>query len=155
MISHGRTAAFLQCRDGRIDLVLIISSVGLVFGSFLLSWIVQKLLMEQLLLRGKVESGVRLSINRLVHYSIVFIGFILAISMLGFEITKLTIILSALGVVIGFGLQGVVNNFVSGLVLLFERPIRVGDYIVLDGTWCEIKWIGLRATTFRHLITRI
>jgi small-conductance mechanosensitive channel len=71
----------------------------------------------------------------------------LAISILGFEITKLTIMLSALGVGIGFGLQGVVNNFVSGLILLFERPVRVGDYIELGGTWCEIKRIGLRATT--------
>jgi small-conductance mechanosensitive channel len=55
--------------------------------------------------------------------------------------------LSALGVGIGFGLQGIVNNFVSGLVLLFERPVRVGDCIEFGGKWAEIKRIGLRATT--------
>jgi small-conductance mechanosensitive channel len=70
-----------------------------------------------------------------------------ALLALGFEFTKLTIILSALGVGIGFGLQGIVNNFVSGLILLFERPVRVGDFIELDGKWAEIKNIGLRATT--------
>jgi small-conductance mechanosensitive channel len=59
--------------------------------------------------------------------------------------------LSALGVGIGFGLQSVVNNFVSGLILLFERPVRVGDTIELEGRWAEIKKIGLRATTVQTL----
>jgi small-conductance mechanosensitive channel len=72
---------------------------------------------------------------------------VVALLALGFEFTKLTIILSALGVGIGFGLQGIVNNFVSGLILLFERPVRVGDFIELGGKWAEIKNIGLRATT--------
>ncbi|MGD8901622.1 MAG: mechanosensitive ion channel, partial [Desulfobacterales bacterium] len=92
-------------------------------------------------------TGVRLSIARLVHYVLIFVGFVVALLALGFEFTKLTIILSALGVGIGFGLQGIVNNFVSGLILLFERPVRVGDYIELGGNWAEIKNIGLRATT--------
>jgi small-conductance mechanosensitive channel len=72
---------------------------------------------------------------------------VLALLALGFEFTKLTILLSALGVGIGFGLQAVVNNFVSGLILLFERPVRVGDYIEIGGNWAEIQKIGLRATT--------
>ena len=57
--------------------------------------------------------------------------------------------LSALGVGIGFGLQSVVNNFVSGLILLFERPVRVGDTVEVGGSWAEIKNIGLRATCIR------
>jgi small-conductance mechanosensitive channel len=62
-------------------------------------------------------------------------------------LTKVTILLGALGVGIGFGLQQVVNNFVCGIILLLERPIRVGDYIELsDGEWAEVKRIGLRAT---------
>jgi potassium efflux system protein len=83
----------------------------------------------------------------LVHYVIVSAGFLVALSTLGFEITKLTILLGALGVGIGFGLQGIVNNFVSGLILLFERPVRVGEWVELNGNWSEIKRIGLRATT--------
>jgi small-conductance mechanosensitive channel len=126
---------------------LLIIAAGFVYGSFLLSWIIQNLFMNEVLLRRRVERGIRISINRLIHYVFIFLGFLLAISTLGFEITKITIVLSALGVGIGFGLQGVVNNFVSGLILLFERPVRVGDYIELGGSWSEIKKIGLRATT--------
>jgi small-conductance mechanosensitive channel len=130
----------------RISLGLVIISAGILYGSFLASWIVQKLLMDQVLAKRRVETGVRVSIARLVHYVLIFIGFVVALLALGFEFTKLTIILSALGVGIGFGLQGVVNNFVSGLILLFERPVRVGDFIELGGKWAEIKNIGLRAT---------
>ena len=130
----------------RISLGLVIISVGILYGSFLASSIVQKLLMDQVLARRRVEAGVRVSIARLVHYVLIFIGFVVALLALGFEFTKLTIILSALGVGIGFGLQGVVNNFVSGLILLFERPVRVGDFIEIGGKWAEIKNIGLRAT---------
>jgi small-conductance mechanosensitive channel len=130
----------------RISLGLVIISVGILYGSFLASSIVQKLLMDQVLAKRRVEAGVRVSIARLVHYVLIFIGFVVALLALGFEFTKLTIILSALGVGIGFGLQGVVNNFVSGLILLFERPVRVGDFIEIGGKWAEIKNIGLRAT---------
>ena len=73
--------------------------------------------------------------------------FLLAILMLGFELTQFVIIISALGVGIGFGLQSFVNNFICGLILLFERPVRVGDNIDLGGQWAEIKRIGLRSTT--------
>jgi potassium efflux system protein len=135
----------------RISVGLVITSAGILYGSFLTSWIVQKLLMDEVLSRRRVEKGVRVSIARLVHYVFIFVGFVLALLVLGFEFTKLTIMLSALGVGIGFGLQSVVNNFVSGLILLFERPVRVGDFIELGGKWAEIKNIGLRATTAQTL----
>jgi small-conductance mechanosensitive channel len=111
------------------------------------SWIIQKLLIDEVLARRRVETGVRVSIARLVHYVFIFVGFVVALLALGFEFTKLTIMVSALGVGIGFGLHAVVNNFVSGLILLFERPVRVGDYIEIVVNWAEIKKIGLRATT--------
>lgn len=131
----------------RISVGVVIISAGILYGSFLASWIVQKLVIDEVLIRRRVETGVRLSVGRLFHYVLIFAGFLLALSILGFDVTKLTIMLSALGVGIGFGLQSVVNNFVSGLILLFERPVRVGDYIELGGDWAEIKRIGLRSAT--------
>ena len=145
--TKGLLALGFNLGSHRISVGLLITSAGILYGSFLVSWIIQKLLIDEVLARRRVETGVRVSIAKLVHYVLIFVGFVLALLALGFEFTKLTIILSALGVGIGFGLQGVVNNFVSGLILLFERPVRVGDYIEIGVNWAEIKKIGLRATT--------
>ena len=71
----------------------------------------------------------------------------MALATLGVDLKNITIIGGALGVGIGFGLQTIVNNFICGIILLFERPIKVGDYIELGGQWAEIKKIGLRATS--------
>ncbi len=131
----------------RIDLGLLLVSLSILYGSFFASWLTQKLLVDEVIVKRRLERGVRLSMARLAHYAIILTGFLVALSTLGFEISKITIMLSALGVGIGFGLQGIVNNFVSGLILLFERPIRVGDVIQVTGDWAEIKQIGIRATT--------
>jgi small-conductance mechanosensitive channel len=133
----------------RISVGLVIILIAVLYGSFIASWIIQKLFLDVVLRRKKVQRGVRVSIERLIHYFVVFFGFLVAISLIGFDMTKFTIILSALGVGIGFGLQGVVNNFVSGLILLFEQPVRQGDIVEISGTWAEVKKIGLRATTIQ------
>lgn len=136
-----------QTGTQRLTLGLLLVSAGILYLSFLFSWIIQKMLMHIVLVKKVAEQGIRYSITRLIHYIIVFIGFLIAISVIGLDVTKLTIMISALGVGIGFGMQGIVNNFISGLILLFERPIRVGDTIEINGKWSEIKRIGLRATT--------
>ena len=130
-----------------ISVGLVIIVITVLYSSSFVSWIFQKLFLDVLLRKRKVQRGVRLSFERLIHYVVIFIGFLLAISVLGFDLTKFTIIISALGVGIGFGLQGVVNNFVSGIILLFEQPVRQGDIIEVNGIWAEVKKIGLRATT--------
>ena len=134
----------------RFTIGLLAISASILYGSFLISWFVQKLLIDELLFKHRMEKEARISIARLIHYFIVVVGFVLAISALGIEITKLTIMVSALGVGIGFGLQGIVNNFVSGLILLFEQPIRMGDLVEINGMWAEIKHIGIRATVVRN-----
>jgi small-conductance mechanosensitive channel len=131
----------------RISVSLLIAAAGIFFGSFLISWAVQKLFVGGALGKHKVGTGVKISIARLIHYALISIGFFLALLALGFELTKLTIIVSAFGIGIGFGLQTIVNNFVCGLILLFERPVRVGDYIEIGERWAKIKRIGLRSTT--------
>jgi small-conductance mechanosensitive channel len=125
---------------------LILAAVLCLYGSLLISRSVQSILAEEVFPRRGVERGVQLSMGRLLHYAIVLVGFLLALGILGVNFTNVTIIGGALGVGIGFGLQTIVNNFVSGLILLFERPVRVGDYIEIGGLWAEIKKIGLRAT---------
>ncbi len=130
----------------RISPEPILLTVGIVYVVLLISKAIQKILLDSVFPRYRVELGVQLSMVRLTHYSILVIGFVILLNILGFELTKLTILGGALGVGIGFGLQAIVNNFASGLILLFERPIKVGDTIEIGNEFGEVKKLGLRAT---------
>ena len=125
---------------------LIFAALAVLYGSFYASQLMPKILLDEQILGRHMDRGVRGSIGHLIRYLILFIGLLMTFSLLGFSLTNVTIILSALGVGIGFGLQGIVNNFVSGLILLFERPIREGDTIEMDQRWAQVKKIGMRAT---------
>jgi len=91
--------------------------------------------------------GVANSISSLSYYALVMAGLFVALAAAGFEMSQLAIVVGALGVGIGFGLQNVVNNFVSGLILMFERPIQPGDVVEITGTSGKVREIGMRATT--------
>jgi potassium-dependent mechanosensitive channel len=134
-------------RSQKITIGLVLSAAACLYASFLLSWFLQGLLLQDTATRKKMGPGGQQSLASLAHYTLVFLGVLLALGVLGIDLTKITIMLGALGVGIGFGLQQIVNNLVCGIFLLVERPIRVGDYIELgDGEWAEVKRIGLRAT---------
>ena len=76
-------------------------------------------------------------------------GFLLGLATLGFDLTRVTVLLSAFGVGIGFGLQEIVNNFVSGLILLLERPVKVGDTVQVGSVSGEVRHIGIRSSSLR------
>jgi potassium efflux system protein len=124
----------------------------LIFGfiiwlSLKIAAFVQFILNVDLLPRVDLPRGVPQTISRLTSYAVIAVGAVIASAAAGFDISRITIIIGALGVGIGFGLQNIVNNFVSGLILLFERPIRVGDTLDLDNTGGVVDKIGMRATT--------
>ena len=133
----------------QITIGLVLLAIAALGVSYLASWMLQTLLTENVLARRHVDIGVSLSVSRLLHYALVSVGFVLALVVLGVDLTKMTLLASALGVGIGFGLQTIVNNFVCGLILLLERPLRVGDTIELGGQLAKIAKIGLRSTTVR------
>lgn len=93
-----------------------------------------------------LEVGLQESIASVAGYVLWFVGILAALNALGFSGTSLTVAFGALGVGLGFGLQNIFNNFVSGLILLFERPIQVGDSIEIDGVWGEVRKINVRST---------
>ncbi|MCG6930447.1 MAG: mechanosensitive ion channel [Desulfofustis sp.] len=124
----------------------ILSIILVVYLTILTSRALQAFLLQEVLPHYRVEKGVQISIARLVHYAIMTFGFLILLWALGFSLNQITILGGALGVGIGFGLQAIVNNFVSGLILLFERPIKVGDMIDVDNQLGEVKELGLRAT---------
>jgi small-conductance mechanosensitive channel len=117
-----------------------------VWASFFVSRMVRFVLEEEIYARVKLAPGLHYSISKMVNYVILVIGFFIAIAMLGFDLTRLTILVGAFGVGLGFGLQNIINNFVSGLILLFERPIKVGDVVQLGGNEGVVKHIGIRAS---------
>jgi potassium efflux system protein len=100
---------------------------------------------------GISDLGVRLSLAVFTQYSLVVIGLLITLNIIGINLTTLTVFLGALGVGIGFGLQTIANNFISGLILLVERPLKTGDFVNI-GTTCEgeVTNIGIRSTIVRQ-----
>jgi small-conductance mechanosensitive channel len=117
-----------------------------VWASFLVSRIVRFVLEEEVYARVKLAPGLHYYISKMVNYVILVIGFFIGVAVLGFDLTRLTILVGAFGVGLGFGLQNIINNFVSGLILLFERPIKVGDVVQLGANEGVVKHIGIRAS---------
>jgi len=107
---------------------------------------VRRLLRDELPGHAGLPRGAGNSIASLSYYAVLLLGLLVALSAAGFKVSQLALVFGALGVGIGFGLQNVVNNLVSGLVLMFERPIQPGDVVDVAGSSGTVREIGLRAT---------
>lgn len=119
---------------------------------WLASWAaraVRRLLRDELPGHAGLPRGAGNSIASLSYYGVLLLGALVALSAAGFQVGQLALVFGALGVGIGFGLQNVVNNVVSGLVLMVERPIQPGDLVEAGGSAGTVREIGLRATTIR------
>ncbi len=125
----------------------IVAFVLTLFFGYLVASITRAILGEGILPRLKLARGLPNAIATITHYVLLVLIFLLALAAAGVELSKFTILTGALGVGLGFGLQNVVNNFVSGLILLFERPIRVGDLLEIKGVSGEVTKIGFRSST--------
>lgn len=119
--------------------------------AFLASRFVRFLLEEDVYPRMDLGGGVSYAISSVFHYLILVGGFVLAILAVGFEFSQFAFIAGAIGIGIGFGMQTIVNNFVSGLILLFERPVKVGDSVQIGAHVGTLKSIGLRASVVRKI----
>ena len=119
-----------------------------IYLGFFLSRLIRSLMLARIFPRTALDTGVQYTIATTVHYVILILAGLVALNILGFALTNLALVAGALGVGIGFGLQNIVNNFLSGLILLFERPIKVGDLLVIDGQWGTVKEIRVRSTIF-------
>ena len=123
-----------------IIILLIFSIVANIF---------KDLLSIEILPRLNLKKGIPMAAGLIARYTILVLGFLMAVAAAGISLDKLGFIVGALGVGIGFGLQSVVGNFVSGLILVFERPVRVGDIITSGTVEGTIVEIGIRASRIR------
>ncbi len=129
-----------------ISLGLVATALSVLYVSVLLSWILRTTLEAEVFPRRPMGRGAAEAATKLLHYAFLLMGFLISLSILGIDLRSLVVVGGALGIGIGFGLQQVVNNFICGLILLFERPVKVGDMVVVDNESGRVKEIGLRST---------
>jgi potassium-dependent mechanosensitive channel len=125
------------------------SSAGFVAAVWVANYLaktIRLVLSKDVLPKVSLPRGLGNTISTLTYYAILFIGLLVALAIAGFHIGELAIVFGALSVGIGFGLQDVVKNFVSGLILMFERPIQPGDVVDVAGVSGTVRTIGMRAT---------
>ena len=116
----------------------------------LLSYLSKRLrnvLVDKILVKANFELGARNSIGMIARFIFIFIGAIVIVQGAGIDLSSLSLLAGALGVGIGFGLQNITDNFISGIIILFEKPIKVGDRIVVGDTEGDVINISVRATT--------
>ncbi len=140
-ITQGFTIGSLKFVPTRIATALLTFVVILVVGSWL-----RKRMQNRWLLHTHMERGAREATVTMTGYAFFAIALLVALGVAGFDFGSLALIAGALSVGIGFGLQNIVNNFISGLILLFERPIKTGDWIVVGNTEGYVKRIRIRST---------
>jgi small-conductance mechanosensitive channel len=135
--------------DLSISLGGVLAFAVTVWAAFVISRILRFVLEEDVYPRMTLPRGVPNAITTGLHYLILLMAFILAVAATGADLGKFTILAGAFGVGIGFGLQNVVNNFISGLILIIERPVMPGDTIEFGDKIGDVKRIGLRSSTIR------
>ena len=133
---------------GKVSLSIkgILMAVVIVYLTYLGVRLGRALINYQILEKQSLERGLKDSILTVSSYLGWGLGLLLALAVIGVDATSLAVVFGALSVGIGFGLQNIFNNFISGLILLFERPIQVGDYVEVGGLWAEVKKINVRST---------
>ncbi|MEQ8473767.1 MAG: mechanosensitive ion channel [Marinoscillum sp.] len=107
---------------------------------------VKKVLVENILVKAKMEQSIRATIGTITKFALIVVGSVIIVQSAGIDLTALTLVAGALGVGIGFGLQNITDNFISGIIILFEKPIKVGDRIDVGDVQGNVISISFRAT---------
>lgn len=148
--AYDAAQAVLGFRVAFGDIAFSLGNVAMFALSVWIAWwlarTLRDLLAEDVLPNMALPRGVAHSVSTLSYYALICIGLLAALAISGFQLSQLALVFGALGVGIGLGLQDVVKNFVSGLILMVERPIQPGDVVELNGVTGRVREIGLRAT---------
>jgi len=146
--SFGQALLTTKLERGTISISLgnVLEFFLTVCFAYLLSRFLRFILQEDVYPRIDLAPGLSYATSSLLNYIILALGFVAGLGVLGVDFSKVSVLAGAFGVGIGFGLQSVVNNFVSGLILLFERPVHVGDTVEVGNLQGTVRRIGIRAS---------
>jgi potassium efflux system protein len=132
--------------NDRVSVGRVVLGVAVILLTFSLASRLSSLLDRRLAKRGHIDPGLRYTIARLVRYLFVIVGVLIALKQFSIDLTSIAVLFTALSVGIGFGLQYIAADIVSGFILLFERPVRVGDRITIGEDEGDVQAINLRTT---------
>jgi small-conductance mechanosensitive channel len=146
--SFGQALLTTKLERGTISISLgdVLEFLLAIGFAYLLSRFLRFILQEDVYPRIDLAPGLSYATSSLLNYIILALGFVAGLGVLGVDFSKVSVLAGAFGVGIGFGLQSIVNNFVSGLILLFERPIHVGDTVDVGNLQGTVRRIGIRAS---------
>jgi small-conductance mechanosensitive channel len=130
----------------QITLWTVLYVLVLIWALFYVSGMLRNLIVRRLLVRTSLDRGAREAASTITRYVVLLIGLLIIVQTAGINLTTLNVLAGAIGIGVGFGLQNVVNNFFSGLIVMFERPIKIGDRIVVDDIDGDVVEIGARST---------
>lgn len=131
----------------QLTLWMLLYLIIFIFLLFYLSGKLKDWVVLRLLARSHIEVGVRQAMGLIVRYFVIAIGFVVILQTAGIDLSALNVLAGAVGIGLGFGLTNIINNFFSGLIILFERPIKVGDRIEVGNVLGNVLAINVRSTT--------
>lgn len=120
-----------------------------ILGTFVVSKLIVGRAIDSILKRRRIKKESRSAVLRLVHYLVMFIGIWLAFDVLGIQLTVLLAVAGVAGIVLGFGLQPIIANFISGLILMGERTVQVGNWVEIEGQYGQVVESGVRSSTIK------
>ncbi len=134
-----------------VTVASIVMFIVVVLVFFLASRVLNRVVLGRILKRLEIDKSTRYRMQRISHYIVVTTGAIVAFQFVGIDLGGLAVIFGLLSVGIGFGLQNITSNFISGIIMLFEQPIKVGDRVTVGDTEGDVVAINMRATTIKTL----
>ena len=138
-----------QIKETPVTVISILIFLLFISGFIFLAISVRKALNRKILRHFKIDEGTSYTLSRITQYTIITIGALISFQFVGIDLSGLAVIFGLLSVGIGFGLQNVTSNFISGLIILFERPISVGDRVTVSNIDGDVTEINIRSTKVR------
>ena len=150
-ISRILSFKLFELKQTPVTILSLVMFVLVIVAFYLISKVLNRIILRRILGRFGLDEGIQYTLTRMVHYLIMITGLVVAFQFVGIDLAGLTVIFGLLSVGIGFGLQNITSNFISGLILLFERPIKVGDRVTVGEIEGDVSSINMRSTTIQSL----